>query len=250
MTRLRDSRIGFRLAAAFAAVGRLLTAVVVVALSGIRSQGADTDELVADQQTIGEVLQVKYRAADFNGWQTAYAFDVVRGQVDALDDGQGNRKLFLDSIDAFRGELATIAGDPELAVHRAEIADIAEGFRLFVATDERVIDLYRDGTEASRLAATELVLGEELVLFERITQAADQLDQKVRAESAGLGERLRAAVAVTPLAVGTGKDLTVTVSAGCAVGRAGAVRQVVEAADVALYRAKAAGRNRIAVSDA
>ncbi len=64
-----------------------------------------------------------------------------------------------------------------------------------------------------------------------------------------LAERLRAAVDVTPLAVGTGGTLDITVSAGGAVGELGDLRGLVASADGALYAAKEAGRNRVSVAE-
>lgn len=68
------------------------------------------------------------------------------------------------------------------------------------------------------------------------------------ADVSELGERLRAAVARSPLTVGTGRNLTVTVSAGGAIGSIGNLRAIVQAADGALYAAKQAGRNQVAVA--
>jgi diguanylate cyclase (GGDEF)-like protein len=58
----------------------------------------------------------------------------------------------------------------------------------------------------------------------------------------GLGERIRAAVADTPMDVGD-HTIAVTVSIGCGVGDDG--RALVERADAALYRSKSGGRNRV-----
>lgn len=67
-------------------------------------------------------------------------------------------------------------------------------------------------------------------------------------EVGALAERLRAAVDVTPMAVGTPTPLSVTVSAGGACGALGDLRDLVAHADGALYAAKQAGRNRISVA--
>jgi diguanylate cyclase (GGDEF)-like protein len=63
-----------------------------------------------------------------------------------------------------------------------------------------------------------------------------------------LAERIRRAVADTPFLVGD-HEITVTMSGGCSVGPAGDTDDLVRRADVALYDAKAAGRNRVMVAD-
>ena len=45
---------------------------------------------------------MKFEAADFNGSETAYAFDVVRGAPGATDDTVGNRQQFLDDVQTFQ----------------------------------------------------------------------------------------------------------------------------------------------------
>jgi len=63
-----------------------------------------------------------------------------------------------------------------------------------------------------------------------------------------VGERLRAAVGGTPLAVGGIAPLQVTVSIGSAFGLAGDFEKLIKAADAALYDAKASGRDRVVLS--
>jgi two-component system, cell cycle response regulator len=63
--------------------------------------------------------------------------------------------------------------------------------------------------------------------------------------AAVLGERLRAAVADTPLPLPHGGKLTVTISIGCAAGTDREWEDLVRRADDALYAAKESGRNRV-----
>jgi diguanylate cyclase (GGDEF)-like protein len=62
-----------------------------------------------------------------------------------------------------------------------------------------------------------------------------------------LGERLRAAVGDSPLAISPVLTLPVTVSVGCAIGALEDVDAVLRAADDALYDAKSNGRNCVAI---
>jgi diguanylate cyclase (GGDEF)-like protein len=68
------------------------------------------------------------------------------------------------------------------------------------------------------------------------------------AEAAELGERLRAVVSDAPFALNPFSTLLVTVSVGCASGSVSDLEHVLHAADEALYDAKRAGRNRVAVA--
>ncbi|MFT8243934.1 PleD family two-component system response regulator [Roseomonas sp. BN140053] len=63
-----------------------------------------------------------------------------------------------------------------------------------------------------------------------------------------VGERLRQAICGSPV-LNTGQALTVTVSIGCATATPGnSVEALLGLADAALYRAKAAGRNRLVMA--
>ncbi|MEO6205936.1 MAG: methyl-accepting chemotaxis protein, partial [Mycobacteriales bacterium] len=183
MRRLQNLGVGQRLGAAFGLITLLLLAVVGVALNTNASQQR-TERALLEQQRAGEAaLQVKFRAADFNGWQTAYAFDAVRKAKGALDDTSGNRKEFLDSTAAFRTELAALDTYAELKGSRADTEIISRGFEQFMALDARIVALYRSGRPAEVDTATGLVLGDELTLFASIDKAAERIDTAVRQRS-------------------------------------------------------------------
>jgi diguanylate cyclase (GGDEF)-like protein len=63
-------------------------------------------------------------------------------------------------------------------------------------------------------------------------------------------ERLRAAVAASPVSVGQTGTVDVTVSVGCASTTGGDVADLIRDSDGALYRAKTAGRNRVMAAEA
>ena len=71
-------------------------------------------------------------------------------------------------------------------------------------------------------------------------------------EAAAIGERIRQRVQAHPFRVGS-EDVAVTVSLGVAGHTRASMdspEQLIEQADAALYRAKAEGRNRLAVHPA
>ena len=67
-------------------------------------------------------------------------------------------------------------------------------------------------------------------------------------ELAWLAERLRGSVGGNPLAVGGREPLSVTISVGTALGAAANFDELLNEADAAMYRAKAAGRDRVVAS--
>jgi diguanylate cyclase (GGDEF)-like protein len=68
-------------------------------------------------------------------------------------------------------------------------------------------------------------------------------------EVAALGELLRSAVGGSPLSIGDGRTLTITISIGCSLGPLEAFEGAIRVADEALYESKRTGRNRVTTKD-
>ena len=169
MKGLMNLKVGVRLGGAFGVVAILLVLVAGVAVQGGSSQGSAATTLSSQLRLTSGVMQVKFRSADFNGWQTAYAFDIVRGLKGASGDQAASRSAFLASAQSFRGELAVVSAQPLSAAERVQLTAASGAFDQFMATDKQVIALYRQGTRSGRLQANALVLGKEITLFTQIS---------------------------------------------------------------------------------
>jgi two-component system cell cycle response regulator len=64
-----------------------------------------------------------------------------------------------------------------------------------------------------------------------------------------LGEQLRKVVSDSPLAIGDGRILEVTLSAGCSIGPVESLQETIRVADEALYQSKHTGRNRVTIKN-
>ncbi len=180
---MRRTTLSFRLVTAFGGIGILLTAVVLVGYRGAAAEGNAAAQLTTQVRLTREALQLKFRAADFNGWQTAYAFDIIRGLKGAADDNADSRKAFLASAASYSNELATLRAEHLSTTESEALAAASSAFDQFMATDVDVVRDYRTGTPAAIRAANDLVLGREIELFTKAFNSVDTVVNAIRAES-------------------------------------------------------------------
>ena len=183
MSRMSNISLGVRVGAAFSLLAGLLLVVAALGVSGGSSQGTAAKKLDSSLRLTQEVMQVKYRGADFNGWQTAYALDIIRGAPGATADSAASRKAFLASAAGFRRELAAVEGERLSPAQRAQARAASSAFDQFMATDGGVIKLYRSGGAGAVAQANKLVLGREITLFTQISSAVDRLVASVGQEA-------------------------------------------------------------------
>lgn len=91
---LRLVRVSTRLTAGLLAVALCVVAIWVVALSSAGQTGVTADDLSLALHRVDAAQQVKFRSADFTGWQTAYALDVTLGGDGATEDSAPSRAAF------------------------------------------------------------------------------------------------------------------------------------------------------------
>ena len=181
---VRKLKIGKRLLAAFGLIVALIVVITIVGVIGGNAQSNAASQLTASQRLTHEAMQVKFRGADFNGWQTGYAFDVIRGLKGATSDSAPSRASFLASAASFRKELATLDGERQTPAEQAATTAVKNSFDQFMATDNQVISLYRQGTPESLKAANALVLGREITLFNQVSASSDKLVALAQARAA------------------------------------------------------------------
>ena len=171
----RRLSLGQKLYGSFGLVLLLLVAVAGVSYWGSSSQGAAADQLATSVTRTQLAMQLKFRDADFNGWQTAYAFDIVRGLKGATSDSAASRKAFLQSAAAFRKEADALSHARLTSGEQATLNQVMSAFGQFMAVDNHVIALYRKGDAKSQKQATALVLGREITIFNSISNKVGAL---------------------------------------------------------------------------
>jgi methyl-accepting chemotaxis protein len=173
----------------FVIIGLCVVAVWLVALSSAGGTRRAADSLSAALARVDAAMQVKFRSADFNGWQTAYAFDIIRGAQGATADSAPSRAAFLASMTTFSKELDAVSALGVSTEDQTTLDAVRTAFGKFGDVDKDIVAKYREGTPASVTAANDLVLGTEIQLFQQISDGLDKLvksaqDQATAAKAA------------------------------------------------------------------
>ncbi|GIE85370.1 PAS domain-containing sensor histidine kinase [Actinoplanes regularis] len=183
MRMLRRVRVGVRLGGAFGAVALLLIIMIGVAVATTLAQ-RHADQRASESVALRhDAMVAKFRTADFNGWQTAYAFDTIRGVPEATDDTVGTRAKFLASTAAFQQDLTRLASHQLTSTERQQVTTAENAFTRFMEVDARIVSGYRTGTSASIAASNDLVSGEALYWFDQAATAVDQLAAQAEADT-------------------------------------------------------------------
>jgi methyl-accepting chemotaxis protein len=180
---LRSTRIGVRLVGVVAVLLILLVGVLLVGLQALSDQRRATGT-ITDAKTITRLaMQVKFRAAEFNGWQTAYAFDVARGVGDAAKDPGSSRMVFLESAEKFRAELKQLGDSGLNDSERRSFTDASAQFDQLMELDGRLVAVYRTGDPARIAAGHTLVVDDKPRIFDQIETDVDNLVASIDSDS-------------------------------------------------------------------
>ncbi|HET9656736.1 MAG TPA: methyl-accepting chemotaxis protein [Kineosporiaceae bacterium] len=163
----KNMGISARLNALVAIFSVAVVALVALGYSAVSGLSATQEDLSGLATLRAAAQTVQYDFANFNGWQTAYAFDVTRDGPSSAADTADSRKAFLDAVSATREHVATLkrlsSGRSES--DRALLNSVTAGLDKFMQVDDQIIKLYRTGSVTSRHEADALVLGQEITIF-------------------------------------------------------------------------------------
>ncbi len=159
-----------------------LVATIAIGLHEFNVLKADAAAAAVDVRLVNEAQAMRYQAADWNGWQTAYAFDALRGVKNAAADTGDSRAAFLASAAALEKGLTTLLDDPALRAQEKEQATNAlAAYNKFMALDKQVQAGYASGTAAGFTKANDLVIGAEIDNFQAITDQLNSLSSAITA---------------------------------------------------------------------
>ncbi len=162
----------------------LVIAGFVLGWYALRLEARDTRKQSAQLDVVKLVLDARFLAADMNGWQTAYAFEVRRGKSAAAQDSGAARAQFLRAAALLRekfAQLERVSVGPE---QRAALNEARANFERFTELDKAVVQAYRSGEETRMVQADALVLNEEVALFGRLSEKLDAVVLAMRLQAA------------------------------------------------------------------
>jgi diguanylate cyclase (GGDEF)-like protein len=159
----------------------LSVALLVAYWLGLEGWREAESALNASLDSSHAVLELKFRIADMNGWQTASALEFERGKWHA--DESPSRKHFVESARAFDEQLKRVEQflfDPE---ERRILKRLSDSYAQFMSTDAEIIKGFRSGDPARIIEAHEKVLGFEVETFKYIAALADALVRAVQSRT-------------------------------------------------------------------
>jgi methyl-accepting chemotaxis protein len=173
---LRRSSIRVRLVALTLLPLAAMSGVALVAVAGLSTQRQAAVATAASNSLAQRALQVKYQAADWNGWQTAYAFDAIRGVRNVASDTGASRGAFLASGAALGRQLASLATSHGLSTSQsAQVAAAQAAVEKFNTVDTQIAAGYASSDPRAQEAASKLVITTEIANYRKAAAAVQAL---------------------------------------------------------------------------
>ncbi len=164
-------RVGWQIRALSFALFLSVIAFLVLGLVTAANSSVSRDQSNTELARVNELsrvaLQAKSLAAELNGWQTAYAFEITRGSQKALLDSSPARVKFLNSSKALSQQLSSLELRAEVlpVLEREQLRTARRRFQEFIALDQTIIAMYRTGNPKLMQQASDLILNSEIDLF-------------------------------------------------------------------------------------
>ncbi len=166
----------------------LILGLITVADS-IGSRNQSNTKLATVNELSRAALEAKSLAAELNGWQTAYAFEIARGSRQTLLDSSLLRQKFLNSSRALSQQLSSLELRTEALSdsERQQLLTARRRFQEFIVLDQTIIRMYRTGQADLIRQASDLVLKNEIDLFKvlnaSITAVAENIASRAENEA-------------------------------------------------------------------
>jgi diguanylate cyclase (GGDEF)-like protein len=165
----------------FLSVIAFLILGLITAANNSVSRDQSNTELARVNELSRVALQAKSLAAELNAWQTAYAFEIIRGSQKALLDSSPARTKFLGSRRALSQQLSALELRAEVlsVLEREQLSTARRRFQEFITLDEKIIGLYRTGNAKLTQQASDLVLNSEIDLFRVLNVSITALAENI-----------------------------------------------------------------------
>jgi methyl-accepting chemotaxis protein len=155
-------------------------AVGVLGFNSVTQQSRTSHQLLTLAQ---QALEAKYLAADWNGWQTAYAFDanLDKSAISAPDGSRANFTAAARALDTALTALST--GRGFTTQEQANLDGAREGLSQFMALDTKAFDAYKAGTADGIREANRLVLVDEITAYKGVATAMSAMSKSLSSRS-------------------------------------------------------------------
>jgi methyl-accepting chemotaxis protein len=190
---LRRVRVGTRLGFAFGILTALLILGTAVGLINATYLVSAQSLVATDTNLRRSVNEVKYAAANVNGFQNGYVLDATRGVVDATSDTGVSRRRMLAAAEDLRGHLATVDAATRQDPLPTDDAQLSSNFDAFMAVDAKIVSLLNEGTDASDAEAVRLAGEDATAIYLQMVDIATRMTDEATARALAHEENARAA---------------------------------------------------------
>jgi len=175
--------VSVRLGLTSAVLVVLLLAVIALSLFASKTLHDSQEAIIEQSQVEQDVLDVKFEAADLNGWQTMYVWEAIREDAGAPDDNAGTRAAFVESAANFEESLTRLTDRDLSAEQRSDVDELRALYDGFQSIDDDVMALLEGGTSKDLDDALRLTTVTAVDQYADLADSAERLAADVVART-------------------------------------------------------------------